>query len=307
MLGHRPTLPSHAQSLILHTLVALLQGSAEIRSKKRSAATSRIEEDPATALIGRVGGKNKKRKKGKKGKEVVAEGTEGVAAVSAEVSAIGNLSTSKPAPEETVILPTLSYIISGINAVTKQMESQIQSNRSRSSRDLDPASTSIPSITTTSNPIKIIFACRADVDPPTLIAHLPIMACAYNGTNPGVPPASEPHIDRDEDVILVPLGKGAEAALAEALGLRRVAVVAVTVRTELALCEAYRSQTDTAVSFQRRHSHLESKPSSLCFHNTSNPSRRLCCSLASTQLLPLYCPRSMFSPKHGMLPRSTLR
>lgn len=116
-------------------------------------------------------------------------------------------------PEPPVILSHLTF---GINAVTKRLESQIQSAR-RSVTISSAETVGVRASSSSSRPIKIIFVCRADVDPPILIDHLPHLAAAYNSNRPA------------ETVMIVPLPKGAESTLAEAVGLRRVAVIAADV------------------------------------------------------------------------------
>ena len=73
---------------------------------------------------------------------------------------------------------------------------------------------------TSSHPhIRVFFVCRADIDPPILIDHLPHLVSACNSSRKA-----------PDFVKLVPLPKGAEFTLAAAMGLRRVAVMAVDVK-----------------------------------------------------------------------------
>jgi len=98
----------------------------------------------------------------------------------------------------------LGHIVYGINAVTKRLE--IQSRNAR--RPL--VFSSDESITMKGLPLKYLFVCRADVDPPLLVDHLPhlVAACNSGGTR--------------NLLKIVPLPKGAELALAQKLGIRRV-------------------------------------------------------------------------------------
>lgn len=117
--------------------------------------------------------------------------------------------------------PILQHLTIGINEVTRRLEAQIKSARRRVTlSDADPASPIVSSAHSTL--ISLIFVCRADVDPPALIAHLPHLVAAWNSSQKG---------SSAKILKLVPLPKGAESALAKAMGLRRVAVIAVNVRS----------------------------------------------------------------------------
>jgi ribonuclease P/MRP protein subunit POP3 len=106
----------------------------------------------------------------------------------------------------------LSHLVYGVNAVTKRLEIQTQSTR-RPTTSV-PETSGQPSDT---KPLKYVFVCRADVNPPLLVAHLPHLVAAYNSTNPS------------EYLKLIPLPQGAEISLAEALGIRRVTVLGIDV------------------------------------------------------------------------------
>lgn len=121
--------------------------------------------------------------------------------------------------------PVLEHLITGINAVTRALEAQLAAARTPiiitnapAPNNLQPTkdTTMTPKQTSPHPKIKLIFICRADIDPPLLVAHIPPLVAAHNA------------ISGAEDAIkLVPLPRGAEASLADALGLRRVAVLAV--------------------------------------------------------------------------------
>ncbi|KAJ7925946.1 hypothetical protein B0H13DRAFT_2229534 [Mycena leptocephala] len=120
------------------------------------------------------------------------------------------------AGDDDVVLqtPVLSHLVVGINEVTRRLDAQILSSRKTVLVNPDPASEPAP----TPAPIKVIVVCRADVDPQILIDHLPHEVAAFNSSKP-----SEP-------IKIIPLPKGAEFTLAKAMGLRRVAVIAMDVR-----------------------------------------------------------------------------
>ncbi|KAK0198858.1 hypothetical protein F5146DRAFT_110611 [Armillaria mellea] len=107
--------------------------------------------------------------------------------------------------------PILKHLVVGINAVTKRLECQIQAARHTvviSSSDSTKESSEPPL------PLKYIFVCRTDVDPPILIDHIPHLVASFNSCKP------------TEPIKLIPLPKGAEFSLAESLNIRRIAVFA---------------------------------------------------------------------------------
>ncbi|ORY40902.1 hypothetical protein BCR35DRAFT_327461 [Leucosporidium creatinivorum] len=98
--------------------------------------------------------------------------------------------------------------------------------------------------------LDLIFVCKPDINPPSLVAHLPTMAAAANGVQQALDetlaageeaPAEKDSdvMDADntddstgrpkgQDVFLVPLDIGAERKLADALALRRVAAIGLS-------------------------------------------------------------------------------
>lgn len=113
--------------------------------------------------------------------------------------------------------------------------------------------------------IDVVFVCKPDINPPSLVAHLPGMVAASNGVHSAVasvldskssdlpqsvgddekmeidPESAEAAGDVSSEqkqkrpefgqVRLVPLDQGAERILADALGLRRVACIGISVST----------------------------------------------------------------------------
>ena len=116
--------------------------------------------------------------------------------------------------KECSLPPTcLSSLTVGINAVTRQLEFQskpreILFSTSNASSDKDEL---------TPSRLHIVLVCKADISPIFLVAHLPQLIAACNSNDPSHP------------VKLVPLPKNSEASIAEALGIRRAAVVALDV------------------------------------------------------------------------------
>jgi ribonuclease P/MRP protein subunit POP3 len=111
--------------------------------------------------------------------------------------------------------PVLQHLTIGINEVTRKLESQIKSSRQTV---IISDKCTVSSEYSQQPRIKVIFVCRADIDPPILVDHLPHLVSACNS------------LRKPSDFVkLVPLPKGAELTLAAALGLRRAAVIAVDV------------------------------------------------------------------------------
>jgi hypothetical protein len=109
-------------------------------------------------------------------------------------------------------------LVCGINSVTRHMELEIareSANRTVEDGGTDSASSSAPL------PLRLVFVCRSDLDPPKLASHFPMLTCALNAV-------CHPASTASNSVILVPLPTGAEIVLAKALGLRRCAVLGMS-------------------------------------------------------------------------------
>lgn len=114
--------------------------------------------------------------------------------------------------------PIFKSLIFGINTVTKHLETQIANCRRRAI--FQSSAEGVKQVSEEHDAIRYLFVCRADIDPPILIDHLPHLVATYNVLRvPDVPPT-----------ILIPLPKGAEATLAQTVGVRRLAVLAIKVR-----------------------------------------------------------------------------
>ncbi|KAJ3800175.1 hypothetical protein GGU11DRAFT_774177 [Lentinula aff. detonsa] len=100
----------------------------------------------------------------------------------------------------------LAHLTTGINQVTKRLEVLVRTRRGGIvDKDTHPIG------------IRIVLVCRADVNPPMLIDHVPHLVAAYNSTKPPDP------------ILLVSLPQGAELTLSEVMGIRRVAIMAINV------------------------------------------------------------------------------
>ena len=121
-----------------------------------------------------------------------------------------------PPREEAVSEPPLLFrhLVYGVNGVTKRLENQIQAVRRPVITMVpeQPPKDSLPAL-------QFIFVCRSDMNLSLAVDHLPHLVAAYNSSRP-------PSL-----VTLVPLPKGAELSLAQALGIRRVLVFAIDVGT----------------------------------------------------------------------------
>jgi ribonuclease P/MRP protein subunit POP3 len=147
--------------------------------------------------------------------------------------------TAKPTAAISIVqktrLPSERHLTVGINEVTKSLERQAKYTRHKLTVSDKGNITHADDIQPL---IKFVFVCRADIDPPLLVAHLPHLVAACNScvrdqASPG---------ESSDAVKVVPLPKGAELSLAEAIGFRRVAVLALDVSCKHDFDSAYRVQ-----------------------------------------------------------------
>ncbi|OJA19565.1 RNase P subunit Pop3 [Rhizopogon vesiculosus] len=141
-----------------------------------------------------------------------------------QTSALSEESCSKSSPPCSAIENPASpfdYITIGINQVTRSLESQVK--YFRKSATLTTASC-VSQISAGPASIAVVFVCRADVNPPILLDHIPHLVAGCNSTRP----RSEAE-GAWRPVKLITLPKDSESALARALGLRRAAVIAIHV------------------------------------------------------------------------------
>ncbi|OBZ79504.1 hypothetical protein A0H81_00807 [Grifola frondosa] len=113
----------------------------------------------------------------------------------------------------------LEHLTVGINEVTKELEKVTRSLRQEVTAQNNVASAKSPSESTS----RMVIICRADVDPPVLIDHIPHLVALCNSPRQGHDTSSMSTCN----TWLVPLPKGAENSLAEAMGLRRVSVMLI--------------------------------------------------------------------------------
>ena len=158
---------------------------------------------------------------------------------------------------------SLACLTIGINEVTKRLERQCRpasvaiSSTSiiKSSTSSAQTSTFVSTLEPPRRPIRLVLACRHDVDPPILLEHVPALVASCNSNRrsrwrssmKNKQPMSglgmdldntEGNEDTETDTIsnvnvpvkLVPLPKGSEATLAQAVGLRRATLIALEAR-----------------------------------------------------------------------------
>jgi ribonuclease P/MRP protein subunit POP3 len=228
---HRPLVPINIQNSLLESILTVLNGLADFfdgrghdnRHTKRFRKFNR-GEGPLTRRKRRrlytenengTTAKNSDSKNSPMDAEFSTEIMEVDDAVVSSTSADSNMTRREPPP-------IFRHLSIGINEVTRRLECQIKNCR----RVVTVAGGGEASCSP-KPPIQLIFVCRADVDPPLLIAHLPYLVAAYNSSL-----ISYASTEKPDFIKLVPLPKGAEFALAEAIGLRRVSVIAVDVRLQ---------------------------------------------------------------------------
>jgi len=198
-----PSVPINVQNGCLAVATKMADGLIDYRqqrgleNRKRKRDINKVKQGDVKAV--------KKRKLDPE--TAVEEEVESAVAVPAESS-----STEVRVPAEPPAI--LQHLTIGISEVTRRLEAQIRSSRQIVTIS-DGTVTSSESLS--QSPIKVVFVCRADLNPSKLVAHIPHLVAACN-----VPSAKPPNF-----VKLVPLPKGAELTLAKALGIRRVAVMAV--------------------------------------------------------------------------------
>ncbi|KAG2154201.1 uncharacterized protein EDB93DRAFT_1239571 [Suillus bovinus] len=197
-----PSIPSNAQNLFLAKLVTTLESEVRNGSRKSFKAYAR------KALL----------------RSEIADSVEGTnpslgSVVGSKPSACAVGSTPLPAPAVSELTPSSGYMTVGINEVTKRLESQLKSVRhSVTLTTTSPANPIFPEMSS----IAVVFVCRADVNPPILLDHIPHLVAGCNSTRLGSNP-----LGARQPLKLIILPKGSESALAQALGLRRASVIAI--------------------------------------------------------------------------------
>ena len=209
-------MPSNVQNAVLSRLILSLEGlAAHHASKTREKKEKKRERSIQNT------GPNKRRKTSPGNEDgpsdpiVLPAAAPPVPDEPMDVHDVDQESVTPTAP------PIIPHLTLGINQVTKRLEEQARAYRQTLS-----AAETVTSGDATSQPplISVVFVCRSDVDPPLLISHLPSLVASCNSSrNALTDPESHPPIK------LVPVPKGSESLLADATGLRRLAVLALDV------------------------------------------------------------------------------
>ncbi|KAG8770617.1 hypothetical protein FRC12_004158 [Ceratobasidium sp. 428] len=241
-----PATPLNVQNSILACLADLLPEVAEYHlarqaaSRKRKTAASlakrqaKVQSTQSSKTLAPPSKNPKKRlrdddnisdaKRSKLSHNSTPEETSG-ASPSSDQAATGDSRTNaghEPTTEsvpqtssalDAISIPSLlKHCTFGINEVTKRLESLTKPTLAHEVR---PTPRPRP---------RAVLVCRSDIDPPLLIAHLPILVATCN--------SSLPTDSADKEFVkLVVLPMGAEHSLAEVTGLRRVAVMALDAET----------------------------------------------------------------------------
>ena len=234
MLYHsRPSVPVNVQNSFLTCAISILDGlsvyfdSRERQNRQRKRAR-KSDTNVSTLRKRRKVNKDSEKKNEYDGKDPVACPSssidlENVGDKDSEnlVTDTGNVDKSHD-PERTLCEPptVLQHLTMGINEVTKRLEHQIRNSR----RVVTVSGNGVIAPNESQPPLKLVFVCRDDVDPPLLIAHLPYLVATYNSSLLSSTPSQ-----MQDCIKLVPLPKGAEQSIAEVIGLRRLAVMAIDV------------------------------------------------------------------------------
>jgi len=207
-----PSVTLNIQNMALAKVVTLLQGVSDFhQSRQREARVGkrtqreisrssrkkrRLEEPSNTNVVGDVGA------------PMVALAKEDSAQIQEQLESADSERVAPPA--------LLKHLTVGINEVTKKLEllsEQLQAlGKTNRSKPVQATQTMSP---------QFIFVCRADVDPPALIAHLPSLVAACNSR------IEDEAVSPSDVTLLVPFPPGSESTLANHLGFRRASVISI--------------------------------------------------------------------------------
>ncbi|KAF8743709.1 hypothetical protein AX14_001231 [Amanita brunnescens Koide BX004] len=190
-----PIIPMNMQNELLTHLISILEGVADYQIVFRRLS--------------------RKRKRGNPPDEVQAEEKEDV--ISPPQGAFScftnhcyltrNLTNLQDS--DTRVKSIVDHLVVGLNAVTKRLEEQVRKRPHSVTITKDGPTAD----TRAAKPdLCLVLACRADIDPPLLIDHLPHLIASCNAI-------------QKESVRLASLPEGAEGTLAKSLGIRRVTVI----------------------------------------------------------------------------------
>ncbi|KIJ54954.1 hypothetical protein M422DRAFT_221380 [Sphaerobolus stellatus SS14] len=222
-----PNVPLNVQNIILASLINLLSSATKYNNRRQEISKKRKRERHEKKRNEKESRKRRKTEHDESTTKSQGEAATSVPTSKGEIKSDtegdteGDAAMEQDTITEHVELeapPIIAHLTVGINAVTKRLESQSQSRRIKTTVTASEDTSINSDSTAERSPIKYVFVCRADVDPPLLIAHLPELIAACNVPSPSR--AISP-------VYLVPLPKGAERSLADTLALPRVSIIAL--------------------------------------------------------------------------------
>ncbi|CAL1695211.1 unnamed protein product [Somion occarium] len=214
-----PTVPANVQNMLLARVIQLLDGMSHFHRERQS--KSRAQKKLSTGLA--VSAKSRRQLD-------IAENQTNEMDTSEDLDAT-HVPSDIPSDESNVIAhgqeagslaitrppQIIQHLTIGINEVTKGLELRAKSSCQTLSADIVSCSERPKQ-----NFAQLVLVCCGDVNPPILISHLPQLVASCNSTRTSQ--QQNPHIGC---IWLVPLPRGAEESLAEALGLRRVSVLSI--------------------------------------------------------------------------------
>ncbi|KAI0652104.1 hypothetical protein C8Q79DRAFT_936129 [Trametes meyenii] len=208
-----PMVPLNVQNAILACLVEILSGVAECHLSREQASRRKRKRTYSSR------GVNAAAKAPNLVNEDAAHGDRSTA-VDGGVSTHRRLLQDRtPASTAAVTSPILQSLTIGINEVTKRLEGLASSHRCTISSDDKKHNSPTAKTDKPSSGARLVVACRADVNPPALIAHIPNLVAAVNSLQARFSDAGR--------TWLVSLPKGSEHTLAEAVGLRRTSILLI--------------------------------------------------------------------------------
>jgi ribonuclease P/MRP protein subunit POP3 len=198
-MQNRPSVPINLQNAIFAYLLALIEGVSAYHRESCKQSRKRKRQMKVEELQGA--------KKRRLDEGTAVDQRDDNMDIEETTRALD--ASEKPIPAKPTIL---THMVLGINAVTKRLEQQArQVRRTAVIPAADETMERLP-------PLACIFVCRAEVNPPILIEHFPPLVAACNSAS------------GQQFVKLVPLPKDSEAKLAESLGIRSAAIIAIDVR-----------------------------------------------------------------------------
>ncbi|EIW64352.1 uncharacterized protein TRAVEDRAFT_110159 [Trametes versicolor FP-101664 SS1] len=197
-----PSVPLNAQNAILACLVDMLSAVAEHNLSRERTSRLKRKRRAAPAIVA-----------SKKSRILAELGPRSTTVDAPLATHEGDINNAAEAA--TVTPPILRSLAAGINEVTKRLETIARPHRHMVNSDIDKdGETAQGSIATSRD--RLVVVCRADVDPPALVSHIPNLVATCNSRREG-----------GGRTWLISLPKGAEHTLAGALGLRRAAAMLI--------------------------------------------------------------------------------